>query len=712
MKQLKILLLFTLLLNLSYGQKSPVHWDFSVVKKSDCDYQLVMHAKIDKTWHIYSLVVPEGPLPTIVTIPSSADYQLVGKVQESKGHTEYDEGFKVDITFHENEATFIQEVHLINDKGISIPAKIEFACCQSDGNCLPPDEVIHSFNLKGSNTCVPKSGIVAPIDNRLVKAIDKPSISTVESGQQIVATGSAPCCDSVLSLMNASNKNTDFSVSKEQIQKYSFKDKPCGAPKYTETKEDDSNWLLFLLAFGAGLIALLTPCVFPMIPMTVSFFLNDAESKKHGRTKAIFFGVSIILIFCLIGTLFSLAFGSDSANLLATHWIPNMIFFVIFIVFAASFFGLFEITLPRKWINAADKNADKGGYFGVFFMALTTVLVSFSCTGPIAGSLLLQASRGDLLTPLIGMLGFSTALAIPFTLFAFFPSMMRALPKSGGWLNSVKIVFGFLELALALKFLSTADLTEHWGLLDRDIFIALWIVIFSLLGFYLLGWIKFAHDAEVKSISIFRLGLIISVFGFVFYLLPGLIGAPLKFMSGFLPPMSTHDFNLLQKDSETTNSQARYSDVLHAPLGINAYFDYEEGMAVAEKLGKPVLLDFTGLGCTNCRKIEDNVWTDPEVLKVLKEDYVVISLYVDERTIVLPKEEQYISKVDNKLVNTLAKKNVDIEKCWFNFNAQPYYVLMDNNEQILNNPISYDKANSVSNYLKFLKEGKANYHKQ
>jgi thiol:disulfide interchange protein len=702
MKHLKILFLFTLFTNLIYGQKSPVKWDFDIKKVSDCDYQLLWHAKIDKTWHIYSQVVPEGPLPTIFTV-AKGDYQLVGGVQEPNGHTVFDEGFKVNITYHEGEVEFVQNVHLINEKEVSINTKVEWACCQSDGNCLPPDEVSHIFKLSGSATCAPKKIDLGTIDLKL-KVTPAPDPSNMVLPGITVTTDESDMfpTDTISAVIEK--------TSSPNLQKYSFKDKPCTI-KYSETK-DESNWWLFLLAFGAGIFALLTPCVFPMIPMTVSFFLNDAESKKHGKSKAVFFGFSIIAIFCLIGTLFSLAFGGDAANLLATHWIPNLIFFLIFIVFAASFFGLFEITLPRRWIDVADKNSDKGGYVGVFFMAMTTVLVSFSCTGPIAGSLLLQASEGELLTPLIGMLGFSSALAIPFTLFAFFPSMMRALPKSGGWLNSVKIVFGFLELALALKFLSTADLTEHWGILDRDIFIALWIVIFSLLGAYLLGWIKFSHDAEVKKISVFRLGLVISVFSFVFYLIPGLFGAPLKFLSGFIPPMSTHDFNILQKDSDATHNNAKYSDVLHAPLGINAYFDYEEGMAAAEQLGKPVLLDFTGLGCTNCRKIEDNVWTDPEVLKVLKEDYVVISLYVDERTITLPKEDQYTSKLDGKLITTLAKKNADIEKCWFDFNAQPFYVLMDNNEQLLNNPISYDKAKSVSTFLEFLKEGKAKYFKK
>ncbi len=661
----------------------PVKWHTSVSKKSGCVYELKMEMNCDKGFHIYSQTLPPGPNPTIFTF-EKGNYELIGKVKEPAVRKIHDDGFDIDINVIESGA-FVQEIKLLDDKAIKIKVNVDYSAC-NDEKCTGANKDF-VFDLKGTAACVSQ---VLP--KGTVKLVNPPAFDGTK----------------------VTNEPTTFIIDESDmvIRDTSTKveNKACTV-KYSEKTKDESNWWLFLLAFGAGVFALLTPCVFPMIPMTVSFFLNDAESKKHGKSKALFFGISIILIFCLIGTLFSLAFGGDAANLLATHWIPNLIFFLIFIIFAASFFGLFEITLPRRWVDVADKNSDKGGYVGVFFMAMTTVLVSFSCTGPIAGSLLLQASEGEFLTPLIGMLGFSTALAIPFTLFAFFPSMMRALPKSGGWLNSVKIVFGFLELALALKFLSTADLTQHWGILDRDIFIALWIVIFTLLGCYLLGWIRFSDDAEVKKVSVFRLGFVIAVFSFVFYLIPGLIGAPLKFLSGFIPPMSTHDFNILQKENESIPNNAKYSDVLHAPLGINAYFDYEEGMAVAEQLGKPVLLDFTGLGCTNCRKIEDNIWTDPEVLKVLKEDYVVISLYVDERTIKLPESEQYTSKFDGRLVNTLAKKNADIEKCWFNFNAQPFYVLMNNDEQLLNTPIAYKEANSVSNYLNFLKEGKEKYKK-
>ncbi|MCX6182719.1 MAG: protein-disulfide reductase DsbD family protein [Bacteroidetes bacterium] len=698
MGKLKLFLPLILLLQsfVAFSQiHDPVKWQFNARKKSACVYELVFHAKVDKTWHLYSQNIPEGgPVATSFNF-NEGEYKLIGKVKEPAAHAFYDSTFSMKLSYHEGEVYFTQEVQLINDKKITITGEVEYMCCD-DHQCLPPDVKKFSFEVSGSKDCAGMKMIKAStvgLPGKPEKAIKQGKDST------------KVCCES-----QAQGSSTIVNTAGLNIKKYRFSEKPC-ASKFINEQKEESYWLLFLLAFGIGIFALITPCMFPMIPMTVTFFMNDAESKRKGRLKALFFGFSIIFIFCLIGTVFSQVFGSEAANLLATHWIPNLIFFIIFIIFAASFFGLFELTLPSSWVTKSDSKADKGGFIGVFFMALTTVLVSFSCTGPFVGTILVESSKGEFIHPLIGMLGFSTAVALPFTLFAFFPSWMRSLPKSGGWLNSVKVVFGFIELALALKFLSVADLTEHWGILDRDIYIGLWIVIFTLMGCYLLGWIKFSHDSEVKHIGVPRLGFIIATFGFVIYLLPGLIGAPLKFLSGFLPPMSTHDFNILQKEERSVdwNIKPKYSDILHAPLGINAFFEYEEGMAVAEQLGKPVLLDFTGLGCTNCRKVEDNVWTDPEVLKMLKEEYVVISLYVDERTIELASYERYTSKVDGKDIHTLAQKNADIEKCWFNSNSQPFYVLMNNEEQLLNNPIDYNTAKSPEEFLKFLKEGKVKY---
>ena len=701
MSKLKFFLPLLLLLQsfAAFSQiHDPVKWQFQSRKKSACVYELIFHAKVDKTWHLYSQNIPEGGPVATRFIFNEGEFKLIGKVQEPAAHSFYDSTFSMKLSYHEGEVYFIQEVQLINDKKIKISGELEYMCCD-DHQCLPPDLKNFSFELTGSKDCANLKTIKASSTALPLKTGGAVVVPIKKDSAKI-------CCDTKIQ-----GGSTFVNTAGLNIQKYRFSAKACGSKFIVQKEEEESYWLLFLVAFGAGVFALLTPCVFPMVPMTVTFFMSDTESKAKGRSKAIFFGFSIVLIFCLIGTFFSLAFGADAANLLATHWIPNVIFFLIFIVFAASFFGLFELTLPSSWVNKIDSKSDKGGFVGVFFMALTTALVSFSCTGPIAGTLLVQASKGELIHPLVGMLGFSTALALPFTLFAFFPSWMRSLPKSGGWLNSVKVVFGFIELALALKFLSVADLTQHWGLLDRDIYIGLWVVIFTLLGCYLLGWIKFAHDSEVKHIGVPRLGFIIATFGFVIYLIPGLLGAPLKLLSGFLPPMSTHDFNILAKDHNTAdwNIKPKYSDVLHAPLGIHAFFEYEEGMAVAAQLGKPVFLDFTGLGCTNCRRVEDNVWTDPQVLKMLKEDYVVISLYVDERTIELPSYEQYISKFDGKNIRTLAHKNADIQKCWFNGNSQPFYVLMNNEEQLLNNPIAYETAKSPEAFLKFLKEGKVKY---
>jgi thiol:disulfide interchange protein DsbD len=480
-----------------------------------------------------------------------------------------------------------------------------------------------------------------------------------------------------------------------------------------------STWLdLFILAFIFGLIAILTPCVFPMIPMTVSFFMHEGENKTKGKFQAIVFGISIILIYTVIGTVIALTLGVNFANWLSTHWLPNILFFLIFVIFAASFFGMFEITLPSWMINKSDKKADRGGITGPFFMAFTLVLVSFSCTGPLVGSILVEAATGAWLEPIIGMLGFSLAFALPFTLFAFFPAWLNKMPKSGGWLNSVKVVLGFLELALGLKFLSIADQTYHWGILDREIYLAIWIVIFALMGFYLLGKIKFAHDSDVKYISVPRLTLVIITFSFVVYLIPGMFGAPLKFLSGYMPPAQSHDFDLNaivrenvklmvpEDDSPSTCETAKYHEFLHLPHGLEGYFDYDQALACAKSLNKPIFIDFTGHGCVNCREMEANVWSDPKVLKRLQEDYIVVALYVDDKTTV-PEEEWVISSADGKLKKTVGKIYADLQIHNFNINAQPYYVLLGHDGEILAKPRAYDL--DIDAFVKFLDEGKAKF---
>ena len=448
--------------------------------------------------------------------------------------------------------------------------------------------------------------------------------------------------------------------------------------------------------------------------MTVSFFMKDPDKKSQAKIQAIAFGISIIAIYTIVGTIIAVTLGVNFANWLSTHWLPNVLFFLIFVIFAASFFGMFEITMPSWMINKTDSKADKGGITGSFFMAFTLVLVSFSCTGPLVGLILVEAAGGAWLEPIVGMLGFSVAFALPFTLFAFFPSWMNKLPKSGGWLNSVKVILGFIELALGLKFLSIADQTYHWGILDREIYLALWIIIFVLMGFYLLGKIKFAHDSDVKYIGVPRLLLVIITFTFVIYLIPGMFGAPLKALSGYLPPMASHDFDQNEiarrnalaasgvKQESSICETPKYHEFLHLPHGLEGYYDYEQGLECAKKLNKPIFIDFTGHGCVNCREMEANVWSDPRVLRLLKEEYIVISLYVDDKTF-LPEDEWVLSSADNKLKKSIGKVYADVQIHNFNINAQPYYVLLDHDGGLLEQPSAYDL--DIEKYVKFLEAG-------
>jgi thiol:disulfide interchange protein DsbD len=486
------------------------------------------------------------------------------------------------------------------------------------------------------------------------------------------------------------------------------------------------GWFL-IFSFLAGLAAILTPCVFPMIPMTVSFFMNSSQSKMKARLQAFAYGISIILIYTVIGTVVALTLGADFANFLSTHWLPNILFFIIFVLFAFSFFGAFEIVLPSKWVNKSDRAADKRGFGGSFFMALTLVLVSFSCTGPIVGAILVESAGGMVVKPIVGMLGFSLAFALPFTLFALFPQWLNRLPKSGGWLNSVKVFLGFIELALGLKFLSVADQTYHWGILDRDVYIAIWIVIFTMLGFYFLGKLKFAYDSEVKHVSVPRLMLALATFSFVVYLIPGLFGAPLKAISGYLPPMSSHDFDLhrLIREEVRMNQTAsvdllapetpvgcekpKFADFLELPHGLQGYFDFEQGLACAKVQNKPIFIDFTGHGCVNCREMEANVWSDPKVLERLQNDFVIIALYVDDKT-ELPKSDWVTSTVDGRVKKTLGKKYSDFQIARFGVNAQPYYVLLDSDQSLLTQPIARDL--NPDHFIEFLDKGIAEYKKR
>lgn len=481
-----------------------------------------------------------------------------------------------------------------------------------------------------------------------------------------------------------------------------------------------SLWGMILEAIIWGLAALVTPCVFPMIPMTVSFFMNSSGSPAKGRINASLYGLFIVLLYTLpiaVIILITTFIGqgtvtADIFQWLATHWIPNILFFIVFMVFAASFFGAFEITLPSWLVNKSDENSEKGGITGVFFMALTLVLVSFSCTGPIVGSVLIKSTSGEFWSPIITMLAFSITFALPFTIFAFFPSVLKKLPKSGGWLNSVKVVLGFVEVALGFKFLSVADQVYHWGILDREVYLAIWIVVFTLLGFYLLGKIRFAHDSEVTHIGVGRLTLAIAVFSFVVYLIPGMWGAPLSKLSGYLPPQSTIDFDLSQIKSAPVQSNTssisgvKYGDVLHLPHGLNGFFDLEEAEAYAAKVDKPVFIDFTGHGCVNCREMEARVWSDPAVLELLNE-YVICALYTDDK-MTLPQSEWVVAE-NGKTLKSLGKVNAHYALTRFGVNAQPYYVLQGKNEEILVEPRGYNL--DVDEFVAFLRKGLEAYRK-
>ena len=499
------------------------------------------------------------------------------------------------------------------------------------------------------------------------------------------------------------------------------------SPASTDNVPDQSLWKIFLLCFITGLIAIITPCVFPLIPVTVSFFLKRSKSRAEGLKNAVWYSLSIILIYTIPTLLLTLIFGDKILYHISTSAISNIIFFVIFIVFAVSFFGAFELELPNSWANKADSAAGKGGLLGIFFMALTLVIVSFSCTGPLVGTLLGQTStKGVTLAPVIGMLGFGAGLALPFSLFAFFPSMLQSLPKSGGWLNSVKVTFGFIELALALKFLSNVDLAYHWHLLDRDVFLVIWIVVFALMGFYLLGKLKFSHDSDLPFISVPRLFFAIFSFCFALYMVPGLWGAPLKILSGFIPPASTQEFNLqdlkykidnISTGTVTGNIAAgnkapapvKYIDRLHVPFGLVAYFDLEEGMAAAKILDKPIMLDFTGHSCANCRKMEEQVWKNPEVLKRIKENFVLVSLYVDESTELPPAEQ--VTDSQGEKITTVGGKNLEYEVKKFGFNAQPLYKFLDLTGKPLSD-VQYGYDADVQKFINHLDAVKAEFEKR
>lgn len=675
--------------------ENPVSWKFGASGQ-----QAEMTATISGAWHMYDIGPYDGgPNATTFTFELPAGVTLDGGVvQVTKPTRVQDEIFGMEIGYFAKSARFVQKFKVSPQlaaagKPITIKGNVEWQACD-DESCLPPTDEDFTVTITPAAQAAADINVPATPDTAGEMVADDAIMVTPDS------TGAAAiAADSVAAPGEASFEGL-------------------------QQNENKSFWSIIIEAILWGFAALLTPCVFPMVPMTVSFFMKGSDNKAKGRIMASFYGISIVALYTLpIAAIILITYfvGGDSVtadifNWLATHWLPNILFFLIFMIFAASFFGAFEITMPSKLVNKSDSKADKGGLIGVFFMALTLVLVSFSCTGPIVGTVLVKSTQGAIWEPIFTMLAFSAAFALPFTIFAFFPSLLKNLPKSGGWLNSVKVVLGFIELALGLKFLSVADQTYHWGLLDREVYIALWVVIFFLLGLYLLGKIKFAHDSDTKYVSVKRLFLAIITFAFVVYLIPGMFGAPLKALSGYLPPISTLDFNLAANNgggssasgavssldrSKIEGGAPKFSDFLHLPHGLEGFFDYDEGMEYAKAVGKPVFLDFTGHGCVNCREMEANVWSDPTVQKLLRDNYVIIALYVDDKK-QLP-EEDWVTTPDGKVRKTLGKINATFQIERFGINAQPYYVLLDNEGQPLVTPRSYDL--NVNGFINFLESG-------
>lgn len=631
----------------------PVKWNTKVNELEEGLYQIVFSASVAAGWHIYDLGPYElgGPMATSFEFTPDASYTLEGGVYAlSEAHREFDPIYEMEIGYYENGVQFAQNVR--SEGGATVAVTADWMAC-NDTNCVTGDK---DFSIKVGGAA------------EAAEPAAKPAEEKVEAASAATSGGSL--------------------------------------------------WGYILSAIGWALVALLTPCVFPMIPMTVSFFLKGSGSAAAGRFRALMYGLFIVLLYTVpIGIIILITWlvggdvvTADIFNWLATHWLPNLIFFAVFMIFAASFFGAFEIVLPEKLVNDSDAKADKKGLAGIFFMALTLVLVSFSCTGPIVGSVLIQSTSGEFWTPIITMLAFSVVFALPFTLFALFPSWLKKLPKSGGWLNSVKVVLGFVELALGLKFLSVADQTYHWGILDREVYLALWIVIFSLLGLYLLGKLRFKHDSDMPYLSVGRLALAIVTFAFVVYMIPGMWGAPLKALSGYMPPIQTQDFVMTAGSGAAAPAAAgksapeagvKYGDVLKLPLGLEGFFDLEEAEAYAAEVDKPLFVDFTGHGCVNCREMEARVWSDPRVLELLRNEYVIVALYADDKLKV--DEDDWVTTDTGKVLKTLGKINSYYALKTYGVNAQPYYVLQGRDGKPLVEPRGYDL--DVDAFVQFLRSG-------
>ncbi|GAB2551356.1 protein-disulfide reductase DsbD family protein [Spirosoma aerophilum] len=698
MKSLSTLVVWLLLPLATFAQiLKPVSWSYKPAKTSATVGEVIelrFTADIKTGYHIYSSEVNpkiDGPLPTVIKFTPNKTYELVGKLKPvSKVETKYEEAFEGDTYLMHSPALFSQRVKILAANPV-IEGNIDFqTCTDSDGSCIPGNE---DFTITGLVVAAPSSASGTATSAPTTASVVTPPVSETA----VAATTPTETDTNAASLTDA---QIDSSVSKALTQ-------PEASVEDGTPAANGSLWSFMLAAFLSGLVALLTPCVFPIIPATVSFFTN----QQGGQWKALLYGAFIIGIYVLIGTVVSRFNGPAFANFVSTHWLPNILFFAIFFIFGLSFLGLFEIVLPNSLINKADAKSEQGGIAGIFFMAFTLVLVSFSCTGPIVGSLLVASAGGEVIKPILGMAAFSSAFAIPFTLFAAFPQWLKNLPRSGGWLNSVKVVLGFLELALALKFLSIADQVYHWGLLDREVFLSLWIVIFALIGFYFLGKLRLPHDSETKYISVQKLLMAIVTLSFVVYMIPGLWGAPLKALSGYLPPETSQDFNLTNRQIAANPANAltetpKYANLFHLPHGLQGFFDYKQALAYSKKVNKPIFIDFTGHGCVNCREMESRVWSDPAVMSRLQNDFVILALYVDDKT-ELPEADWYTSTYDQKVKKTIGAQNADLQITKFNNNAQPHYCLVNSEGKLLVSPKNYDR--DISHFVAFLDSGKAKF---
>ena len=662
--------------------KDPVKFKTEFNTLSDTEAEIVFTAAIDKGWHVYSTELGDGgPISATFNVDKTSGIELLGKLKPvGKEVATFDKLFEMKVRYFENTAKFIQKVKLTGG-AYEIEGYLEYGACD-DESCLPPTEVPFKF-----------SGVAKTANAAAAKAEqpEKKEVEKKEEAAPVVSKDTVAMMELVPATTTDASTGIQPAVASGELWKPVISELQALGEEHTQ---GDMSWIyIFVTGFLGGLLALFTPCVWPIIPMTVSFFLKRSKDKKKGIRDAWTYGASIVVIYVALGLAITLIFGASALNALSTNAIFNILFFLMLVVFAASFFGAFEITLPSKWSNAVDSKAESTtGLLSIFLMAFTLSLVSFSCTGPIIGFLLVQVSTtGSIVAPAIGMLGFAIALALPFTLFALFPSWLKSMPKSGGWMNVIKVTLGFLELAFALKFLSVADLAYGWRLLDRETFLALWIVIFALLGFYLLGKIKFPHDDDDNKVGVTRFFMALVSLAFAVYMVPGLWGAPLKAVSAFAPPMQTQDFNL-------------YKNEVHAKFD-----DYDLGMEYARLNGKPVMLDFTGYGCVNCRKMEAAVWTDPKVSDLINNDHVLITLYVDNKT-PLTEPVKIVENGTERTLRTVGDKWSYLQRVKFGANAQPFYVLLDNQGKPLNKSYAYDE--DIPKYIEFLQTGLENYKKE